>query len=566
MNKILPIYINKLSPCYSKDHLGNSGCPAKNDIPRFLYLVSQRRFEEAFYILKETNPFSAGCGRFCDHPCETACNRGKFDQAVDIKSLERFVADWGYEHDLKPMRKGDLKDKQIAIIGSGPSGLSCAYFMAMDGYKVDVYERHSTAGGLLSEGIPSYRYPKSVFEKELNYILNLGVNIYTNYNVDHNKFLNLAEEYDAVIVATGAQKPGSLNIEGEDLPDVLNGIEFLREINLEGKLPDVKGESIGVIGGGYTAFDVARCSVRLGLDATIVYRRTVSEMTAHPGEVKECEDEGVKFHFLKQPIKIEKTDKNRLRLICQNMKLGPVDETGRSKPIPIKNSFSEFEFDKIVLAVGDKPDLSFIGDRFINEFPKLNCMDLPENLRKKIFISGDAAMGGSDLVGMVVRAVGSAQETVKYVKYFLNGDRYLEENRDIAYYDTINIKYFQKRSRYVENKLRAKDRKDNFYEIVSTMDEDIAVSMASRCFYCGICIQCDWCYFYSDGTIFKLLKKWDPMKDMHFYKFNSKNITDATFKSVEACPRSALSVVRDSQEFKKYIDAQYIDLKSEEQE
>ncbi|MCX8084061.1 MAG: FAD-dependent oxidoreductase [Calditerrivibrio sp.] len=558
MKRLYPIYINKLSPCYSKDHLGNNGCPAKNDIPRFLYLVSLKRFEEAFYILKETNPFSAGCGRFCDHPCEKACNRAKFDYPVDIKSLERFVADWGYSKGLKPKNIKSPNGKQVAIIGSGPAGLSCGYFLAKEGYRIDIFERHAVAGGMLSEGIPAYRYPKNIFQKELDYIKETGVNIYLNRNIDRNSFLNLSEEYDAVIVATGAQKPGIMNIPGETLDGVINGIEFLREVNTGdiGTLGVMKGESIGVIGGGYTAFDVARSGVRLGLKSTIVYRRTVSEMTAHPGEVKECEEEGIKFEFLMQPIKIEK-ENNKLKLICQVMKLGPVDETGRSRPIPIKGKTKDFYFDKIILAVGDKPDLEFVGDRFVNEFPKLSCHDIPERDRNKIFISGDAAMGSSELVGMVVRAVGSAQRTVLAVREFLGEDvKHLHE-KNIAFYNDLNTKYFQKRFRYVEEKLSAKERVKGFDEIISTMDEDTAVYFASRCFYCGICVQCDWCYFYSDGSIVKLSKQWDKAVDVYFYKFDVKKLSGSTFKSVEACPRSALSVVSEDSNLKDLIGIQY---------
>lgn len=564
MKRLFPIYVNKSSPCYTKDHLGNGGCPAKNDIPRFLYLLSQRRFEEAFYILKDTNPFSGGCGRFCDHPCETACNRAKFDYPVDIKSLERFVADWGYSRNLKPIDIKPKNGKQVAIIGSGPAGLSCGYFLAKDGFKVDIFERHSQPGGLLTEGIPSYRYPRDIFNKELDYIKKTGVNIFTDTNVDRDKFLSLVEEYDAIIVATGAQKGSKMNISGEDDESVFNGIDFLRAINTGdlGLLHIKGGETVGVIGGGYTAFDVARCSVRIGLKSTIIYRRTINEMTAHPGEVKECEEEGIEFRYLRQPVKIERYG-DKLKLICQVMKLGPVDESGRSKPVPIKDRFDEFIFDKIVVAIGDKPDLSFVGDRFYNEFPKLNCTDIPDKHKDKVFITGDAAMGGSDLVGMVVRAVGSAQITSKAVKEFLIGENMRMLDRDIAYFHTLNTKYFQKRYRYEEEKLNAEERKDNFNEIVSTMDEDTAVYMASRCFYCGICIQCDWCYFYSNGSIAKKLVSWDKTVDAVFYKFDKSNISNATFKSVEACPRSALSIVNDDIKHREKILEQYQDLKKE---
>lgn len=559
MKKILPVYVNKKSPCYSKDHMGNTGCPAGNDIPRFLRLIALRRFKEAFYVLKETNPFSAGCGRFCDHPCETACNREKFDYPVDIKALERFIADWGYTNNLQPKAALEDKSKNVAIVGSGPAGLSTAYFLAMEGYSVSVYEKYSKAGGLLSQGIPEYRYPEDIMEKELQYIYKAGVNVEVNHEINKNRFIDLAEEFDAVVVATGAQSPGILNIEGENLPGVENGIKFLREINFKNyeKVNVKKDEKIGIIGGGYTAFDVARSSARLGASPHIIYRRTVDEMTAHPGEVKDCKDEGVSFHFLRQPVKIEKSGE-KLKLTCAVMKLGPVDESGRSKPVQVRDSYEEFELDRIILAVGDKPDLFFVGERFINEYPNLNCPDLPEELKKKIFIAGDASMGNSELVGMVVRAVGSAQITAGAVRKFLGEKVEEPPARDIAYYDTLNTKYFQESFRLVEERIELDQRMSGFDEIVQTIDEDTAVIFAERCFFCGICIQCDWCYFYSDGSLLKKNREWSAEVDESFYKYVLDNISEASFKSVEACPRSALSVTDEDSKLMEICEHQFV--------
>jgi NADPH-dependent glutamate synthase beta subunit-like oxidoreductase len=559
LKHLYPVYINRKSPCYSHDHLGNTGCPAKNDIPRFLHLVTLKRFKEAFYILKETNPFSAGCGRFCDHPCELACNRAKYDDPVDIKSLERFVADWGYANDLKPIIKSKPRNKQIGIIGSGPSGLSCAYFLAVHGYKVVVFEKHDRAGGLLVEGIPAYRYPREVFERELSFIKAAGVEIVTSYSVDKNRFLNLAEEFDALIVATGASEPNLLNIEGEDLKGVLSGLEFLRNINFgENKKVDVKkGEKILVIGGGYTAFDVARVSVRLGAEPVIVYRRTQNEMTAHPGELNEAEREGVHFKFLLQPLKIKRVN-NKLHVICQKMKLGPVDESGRSKPVPVKDVIEELICDKVILAIGDRPNLFFVGERFQLEFPRLLCPDLPQNLRDKIFLTGDASMGSVEGIGMVVRSIGLAQETSKAVRAFLGENVNNFVIKDIAYFNDLNTKYFEHLSRLVEKTLPF-DKRNNFKEIVETVEEDLAVLMANRCFFCGICIQCDWCYYYSNGSIVKNDKTWSPEVDDFFYYFIKDKLETATFKSVEACPRAALSIVREESIYRKYLDCQYKD-------
>lgn len=553
-----PFYINKKSPCYSRDHLGNTGCPAGNDIPRFLFLLSQRRIDDAFYVLKDTNPFSGGCGRFCDHPCETSCNRAKFDEPVDIRALERFVADWGYKKGLKPIIKSEPKHKLVSIIGSGPSGLSAAYFLSVNGYKVVVYEKHNIPGGLLTEGIPSYRYPRDIFNSELEFIKNSGVEIKTGINIDRDKFINILEESDGVIVASGAHSSYKTGIDGEFLEGIQDGIEFLRAVNFSdsNSLNIKSGEKIGVIGGGYTAFDVARCSVRLGAEPEVIYRRTVSEMTAHPGEVEEAKKEGVKFSFLRQPLRIEKTKKG-VRLICQIMKLGPVDESGRSKPVPVKDRYEEFDFDRIVMAVGNKPDLSFVGDRFVNEFPRLSCPDIPENLRGKIFVCGDAAMGSTEPVGMVVRAVGSAQKTVKSLMVYFGEEVHDNTPSQTAFYQDINTKYFQKKGRLIEDSVSFEERKGNFKEIVSTAEEEVAVFMADRCFYCGICIQCDWCYFYSDGSLCKIDKKWSPKKDEHFYYFVKDKISSHSFKSVEACPRSALSVSDDISKYEKYIDEQH---------
>lgn len=559
MKRILPVYVNKLSPCYSKDHMGNAGCPAGNDIPRFLRLIALRRFEEAFYVLKETNPFSAGCGRFCDHPCETACNRGKFDQPVDIKALERFIADWGYTNNLQPKDIKNDKDKSVAVVGSGPAGLTASYFLSKEGYNVTVYEKNSKAGGLLSQGIPEYRYPNEILENELEYIYKTGVKIKLNYEINKNRFIDLAEEFDAVIVATGAQSPGVLNIEGEDDPAVENGIKFLTDINFNNleKVSVGKNEKIGIIGGGYTAFDVARCAARLGADPHIIYRRTVNEMTAHPGEVKDSEEEGVTFHFLRQPVKIKRSG-DKLKLVCAVMKLGPVDESGRAKPVQMKDTYEEFELDRIVMAVGDKPDLFFVGERFVNEYPNLNCPDLPDELKDKIFIAGDSSMGNSELIGMVVRAVGSAQITVEKVRKFLGEKIEPSENREIAFYNTINTKYFQESTRLVERRIELEQRKNTFEEITKTIDEDTAVVFAERCFFCGICIQCDWCYYYSEGSLLKLGKEWSSKIDESFYKYVLDKISDASFKSVEACPRSALSITDEDSKLMEVCDYQFV--------
>jgi NADPH-dependent glutamate synthase beta subunit-like oxidoreductase len=559
VKRLFPLYYNKVSPCYARDHLGNHGCYARNDIPRFLFLASEGRFEEAFYVLKETNPFSSGCGRFCDHPCETACNRTKFDQPVDIKALERFVSDYGYSKGLTPKMLAGDKGKKVAVIGSGPAGLAAAYFLSRHGYRTDVYEKHPVAGGLLTQGIPAFRYPRDIFEKELGFIKASGVNIKCGEAIDKNRFLNIARDYDAVIVATGAHKPVEMGIEGEKTVGVESAIPFLRKINF-GKADELKikkGEKIGVIGGGYSAIDVARCSVRYGAEPTVVYRRTRGEMTAHSGEVDDTIKEGVEYKFLRQPLRIEKHG-DKLKLVVQVMKLGPVDESGRAKPFAVSGAFEELMFDRIVLAIGDRPDLYFVGERFSIDFPRMVCPDLQHDESSKVFITGDAAMGAVENTGMVVRVVGLAQDTAKAVREFLGENVPQESKRETAFYNTLNTKYFDTAGRLVEEELPHEERAGNFKEVVQTVDDDMAMLMASRCFNCGICIKCDWCYFYSDGSLIKLDKEWIPAKDEHYYEFIEENLSSATYKSVEACPRSALTVTPEGSRLDDFRKCQYV--------
>jgi NADPH-dependent glutamate synthase beta subunit-like oxidoreductase len=559
VKRIFPLYYNKVSPCYSRDHLGNHGCYARNDIPRFLYLATLGRFEEAFYVLKETNPFSSGCGRFCDHPCETACNRTKFDQPVDIKAMERFISDWGYNNNLEPKRLAPNNGKKIAVIGSGPSGLAAAYFLARLGYRTDVYEKEEHPGGLLTQGIPAFRYPRDIFDKELNFIKKAGVNIKCSQMINKDKFLNITREYDAVIVSTGAHKPIEMGIPGEELEGVESGIPFLRKINFnqEKDLKIKEGEKICVVGGGYSAIDVARCSVRLGASPTVVYRRTEDEMTAHSGEVADTIKEGVEYKFLRQPLKITKKNK-KLIMTVQVMKLGPVDESGRAKPIAVPELTEEIEFDRVVLAIGDRPDLYFVGESFTVDYPRMICPDLQEDDREKVFITGDAAMGNVENTGMVVRVVGLAQDTAKAVREFLGETLESETKREIAYYSTLNTKYFEKSGRLVEEELPHIKRHRNFDEIVQTVSDDMAMLMSSRCFNCGICIQCDWCFHYSDGSLVKLNKEWSPKQDEHYYEFLEDKLGEATYKSVEACPRSALMITKEGSKLDEFRQEQYI--------
>ncbi|MDH5680008.1 MAG: FAD-dependent oxidoreductase [Spirochaetota bacterium] len=573
MNKIYPIYLNKKSPCYSVDQLGNKGCPAHSDIARFVYSINIGEHAQAFNILKETNPFSGGCGRFCDHPCETACNRAKFDGAVDIKYLERFASDYGYENNIMGEPVKERKGKSVGIIGSGPAGLACAYFLARNGYDTVVYERHQEAGGILREGIPSFRYPKEIREYELKYIESFGVEIKCGSLVDGDFLMKLIEEHDGVIVATGAQKPRKMGISGDELPEVKVGFEFLRDLsfdpdfvkgNYKGILDKLGlGQEVAIIGGGYTAFDVARSVVRLGGSPSVFYRRGMDEMTAHPGEVEEAQEEGVRFDFLTAPTEIKKGSDGRLEMVLQKMRLGEPDESGRRRPLPIEGSQYSVQVDNVVTAIGETPELDFIpGDFKIDGF-RLIIEKLSQEQKSKVFISGDALQESSSATGMVVRAVGLAQETCVELRNFL-GESVEKVNyeENIAYYDSIKTRYFPVESRVRIDKLSFDDRKGNFKEVDLALSVELAMTKAGRCWNCGICIQCDWCRDYSNQAILKLSVPWNPVKTSHFYKFIKEKVDFSTRDSVSGCPRNAMALVPGDETWKGQIDKQYISIES----
>ncbi len=570
--KLYPAYDYKLAPCFSMNKKGEKGCYAGNDIPNLMFLVANRRFREAFYLLKETNPFPGGTGRFCDHPCEAVCNRGKFDSPVDIKYIERFIADYGYRHNIMPVSTKVSKKQKIAVIGGGVAGLSAAYFLRKNGYYVDVYEKHRYAGGMLVEGIPVFRYPDDIYRYEIEYIKAVGVKVHTESEIKQDDFIKLTKEYNAVIIAVGAHKPRLLNIKGENLPNVLVGLDFLKAINLHERMRgskqdidfvirDVKkrmriGDKVGVIGGGYTAIDVARTLIRIGVkEVYVIYRRNYYDMNIHKGEKEECEKEGIKFRFLLSPYMVEKKGK-KIRVIFQKMKEAYETEgKGKHKIFPIEGAYEVYEFDNLIKAIGEMPDLDFVhSDGEINDI----IYDVAGF--SNVYIVGDARMGYADDVGMVVRAIGSARRAADEIRRSFGEDIPVPDYTKIAHFNAIDTRYFEERQRLRIESLPYEQRK-GFDEVVSGIDEDEAVVGASRCFNCGICIKCDMCYNYSYGSIAKLNEEWMPDRKKVYYRFIKERVNYYTQLVVDKCPRNAMSLV--SEDEKEDIEEQYISLKGD---
>lgn len=345
------------------------GCPVDVDIPSFIKLIKEKAYQTAIDKIKEKNNLPAICGRVCpqESQCEKLCILGKKAEPVAIGRLERFVADWQLSNgnrDIKPIPK---KEARVAIIGSGPSGLTAAADLALLGYKVTVFEALHTPGGVLVYGIPEFRLPKSIVEQEIDNIKKLGVEVKTNMVIGKINTVDelLTSGYDAVFIGTGAGLPYFMNIPGENLNGVYSANEFLTRTNLMKAYlfpvyltPIRIGEKVAVIGAGNVAMDSARTALRLGAkESYIVYRRSEKEMPARLEEIEHAKEEGVKFRLLTSPVEILGNENGWVKaMICQKYELGPPDESGRRSPVPIEGSLSEMPIDTVIMAIGQGPN------------------------------------------------------------------------------------------------------------------------------------------------------------------------------------------------------------------
>jgi NADPH-dependent glutamate synthase beta subunit-like oxidoreductase len=278
-------------------------CPGHNNVQGYVNLAAKGKFEEALQLIKETSPFPSICGRVCYHPCESNCNRSQIDESVDARSIERFLADLDLSASKRytPDIKGKKEDK-VAIVGSGPAGLSCAYYLAQEGYPVTIFEKASVPGGMLTMGIPSYRLPREIVEAEIEHIRKMGVTLKPGVEVGKDKTVDQLrkEGFKAFFIAIGTQACKRLGIDGEDLKGIYGGLDYLRRINLGESV--TLGKSVAVIGGGNTAIDAVRCARRLGGENVfILYRRGLGEMPSRPEEIEECQEEGIPINTLTQP-------------------------------------------------------------------------------------------------------------------------------------------------------------------------------------------------------------------------------------------------------------------------
>jgi NADPH-dependent glutamate synthase beta subunit-like oxidoreductase/Pyruvate/2-oxoacid:ferredoxin oxidoreductase delta subunit len=550
VSALRPVQVVKLPPC-------SKTCPSDNDIRGWLTIIAQREkaglsleeaCDRAFAIEAETNPFPAIMGRVCPHPCEGQCNRNHKDGAVGINSVERFIGDWAIARDLAlpKLEVGGPFSEKIAVIGAGPSGLSCAYQMARRGYRVTVFESLAKTGGMLRYGIPVYRLPRHIIDAEVKRIEALGVEIRCNVTIGKDITIEaLKEEFAAIYVAIGAHQGKKVGVPGEDGQGVYTGTEFLRMVNT-GATPPV-GKKVVIIGGGDTAIDAARVCLRCGQDAasitrrmgsevTILYRRTRKEMPAIEREIEEAIEEGIRIEFLAAPARILRDESgNVTKMVVQRMELGEPDASGRRRPVPIEGKLDEIEVDTVVAAVSQQPDVKALGA--FQEKGWLSIDAWGRTPEAKIWSGGDNVN-----LGLATTSIGHGRKAAMSMHASLRGVEPRLDGRgpDIGP-ERIKMDFFESKSPAQRAIMGPEQRLANpTDEIDGGITQEQALAEVTRCFSCGSCFGCERCWMYCTPSCFKKIA--EPPKPGDYYTVKL-DTCDGCKKCAEECPCGFLDMV-----------------------
>jgi len=542
-----PVYVQRLPPCRNK-------CPASEDIRGYLTTIAQADLfhetagevlDKAWEILTDKNPLPSVHGRICPHPCETACNRKyKEDGAVAINNMERFIGDYGLKRKLKLKKLTDeVKPQKVAIVGSGPSGLSAAYQMARRGYQVTMFEAYEKPGGMLRYGIPPYRLPKDVLDAEIQNILDLGVTLKCNTKVGVDiPFEDVRRDFDAVYVAGGSHKGANMDVPGEDSANIFTAASFLNRVNTGAKV-DI-GDRVVVVGGGDSAVDAARVSVRLQAlkreedeladaqeidkeeldeevaeqvavqdtisdktmvdaarvskrvskysEVVVLYRRTRDEMPAIAEDVDAAEDEGIRIEYLSAPVRFITEGGRATAVECIRMELGEPDDSGRRRPVPIAGSEFTLPVDTVMVGIGQKPDLVGGMAELANKWGWVDANSVGATNQATIFAGGDV-LG----LGISANATGQGRVSARAMHAYLQGGEYRRPHMGAPVKETeVRLDYYAPAPRNEEVEIDAAEAIAGFKEIKETLTSEQALAEAGRCMSCGLCNVCDQCRIY----------------------------------------------------------------------
>lgn len=511
-----PDYQGRRSPC-------EVDCPAGNMISRFINLIQQNKFEEALESIMARNPFPGVCGRVCFHPCTSRCNRGELDEKIAINSLERVAFDNANLSKLKLPKKIEDTSKRVAIIGSGPAGMTCAYFSALLGHEVTLYEAMPELGGMLRV-VPEYRLPKKVVDREIEQIIALGIHVETGVRVGHDISMNeITEKFDSCFVATGAWKPIRLNVPGEEM--AISGLDFLRKVK-SGEKPKI-GKRVMVIGGGNTAFDCACTALRLGaLEVHLACVEPKGKMPAARDILEEGEKEGVIIHNSEIVTKILSEKDDITGIECRNVKSFEFDDAGKLHVETIPQSEHVIPADTVIIAIGQVPDLDVIRD--VSEIKTTKRQTIMADSFgfvtdfKGVFASGDVVTGPKS----IVEAIGSGRLTAIAMDTYLlgRGNGYpfaivlgpdgritiersvvkremLTSTQTVAFGDILNIKYFDKNPQIPMKIIPYPQSIRTFEENKKGYGVGEAIEEANRCFHCGHCFKCEKCVEFCPGDV-----------------------------------------------------------------
>lgn len=460
-------------------------CPARTDCQGYVGLIANGEYEAALKLIKNKVSLPASIGRVCPHPCETACRRGKVDEAINIAQLKAFAADMDLNSDSYLPEKNAPTGKKIAIIGGGPAGLTAAYRLAISGHEVTVYDMMEKMGGMLRYGIPQYRLPKEVLDKEIAIIEKLGVKMINGVKLGKDfTVASLKAQNDAVIVAVGAWKSSSMRTPGEELDGIYGGIDFLRAVALKQEINI--GDKVVICGGGNTAMDACRTAVRLGAkEVYCVYRRTRNEMPAEDIEITEAEEEGVQFKFLTNPISFNGEDGKVKSVTLQLMELGEPDASGRRRPVAIEGKTEELDVDSVIVAIGQKLVNEDVSELKLTDRGNIEAdIDTFKTNIEGVFAIGDATNRGASIA---IEAIGEANRCALSIDAYLNGEDIETRVPYISRRDEELID-FQSKEKCPARKpkvLPAAERKNNFDEVCLGYTEEDAKAEASRCLECG---------------------------------------------------------------------------------